>query len=136
LLVQHWGGFIGQWDTRQWEQGERQVPHGASAEVAARIREPQFRTDPYARMKGITPGFIKRADVAWYASHHHTPDGTSAPYAYSYLFAYALDLPPGARTLTLPDNDKIRVMAVTVSDEGAMVRPAHPLYDTLERSAR
>jgi alpha-mannosidase len=136
LTVQHWGGFIGQWDTRQWEQGERQVPVGASAEVAARIREPQFRLDPYARMTGIRQGFIKRGDVAWYASHHHTPNGTSPPYAYSYLFAYAIDLPPGARTLTLPDNDKIRVMAVTVSDEGERVRPARPLYDTLERTAR
>jgi alpha-mannosidase len=136
LTVQHWGGFIGQWDTRRWEQGERQVPPGASAEVAARIKEPQFRLDPYARMTGITPGFIKRADVAWYASHHHAPDGTSPPYAYSYLFAYAIDLPTGARTLTLPDNDKIRLMAVTVSDEGARLRPARPLYDTLERSIR
>jgi alpha-mannosidase len=58
----------------------------------------------------------------------------SEPYAYSYLFAYPIDLPPGARTLTLPDNDKIRIMAVTVSDEGAQVRPAQPLYDTLERT--
>jgi len=127
LSVQHWGGFIGQWDNRRWEQGERQVPPGASAEVAARIKEPQFRLDPYARMTGITPGFIKRADVAWYASHHHTPAGTSPPYAYSYLFAYVIDLPPGARTLTLPDNDKIRILAATVSDEGDRLRPARPL---------
>jgi alpha-mannosidase len=133
LLVQHWGGFIGQWDNRQWEQGERQVPPGVSPEVAAKIKEPQFRLDPYARMIGITPGFIKRADVVWYASHHHTPAGTSPPYAYSYLFAHAIDLPPGARTLTLPDNDKIRILAVTVSDEGEGARPARPLYDTLER---
>ncbi|HEX8634210.1 MAG TPA: glycoside hydrolase family 38 C-terminal domain-containing protein [Pyrinomonadaceae bacterium] len=136
LTVQHWGGFIGQWDNRRWEQDERQVPPGASPEVAAKIREPQFRIDPYARMTGITPGFIKRADVAWYASHHHNAAGVSEPYAYSYLFAYALDLPPGARTLTLPDNDRIRIMAVTVSDEGQPVRPALPLYDTLERAAR
>jgi alpha-mannosidase len=137
LTVQRWGGFIGQWDNRRWEGGERQVPPGASAAVAARIREPQFRTDPYARMTGITPGFIKRADVAWYASHHHTAAGTSEPYRYSYLFAYAVDLPPGgARTLTLPDNDRIRIMAVTVSDEDRGVSPARPLYDTLERTVR
>jgi alpha-mannosidase len=135
LLVQHWGGFIGQWDNRRWEQGERQIPPGASPEVVAKIREPRFRTDPYARMTGITPGFIKRADVAWYASHHHTSTGASPPYAYSYLFAYAIDLPPGARTLTLPDNDKIRILAVTASDEGERVHPARPLYDTLERTA-
>jgi alpha-mannosidase len=47
-----------------------------------------------------------------------------------------IELPEGARTLTLPDNDKIRVMAVTLSDEGGQVRPARPLYDTLERTAR
>ena len=82
---------------------------------------------------GLTPGFIKRAPLAWYASHHHTSDGSPEPYAYSYLFAYTVDLPAGARTLTLPDNPRIRVLAITVSDEGAPVRPAAPLYDTLER---
>jgi alpha-mannosidase len=135
LTVQHWGGFVGQWDTRQWEAGERQIPPGASPEVAAKIKEPQFRADPYARMTGIRQGFIKRADLAWYASHHHTATGASPPYAYSYLFAYEINLPPGARTLTLPDNARIRILAVTVSDEGAGARPVHPLYDTLERTA-
>jgi alpha-mannosidase len=86
-------------------------------------------------MQGITPGFIKRAPLAWYASHRHRADGTSEPYAYSYLFAYAVELPPGAKTLTLPDDEKIRVLAVTLSDEGVQVRPARPLYDTLERDA-
>jgi alpha-mannosidase len=86
-------------------------------------------------MTGIRPGFIKRADVAWYASHHHTSTGASMPYAYSYLFAYEINLPPGARTLKLPDNARIRILAVTVSDEGVGVRPARPLYDTLERTA-
>ena len=87
-------------------------------------------------MVGLTPGFIKRAPLAWYASHHHRADGASEPYAYSYLFAYSVDLPAGAKTLTLPDDDQLRVMAVTVSDEGARVLPARPLYDTLERDAR
>jgi alpha-mannosidase len=35
--------------------------------------------------------------------------------------------------VTLPDNDKIRILAITVSDESNEVRPAQPLYDTLER---
>jgi alpha-mannosidase len=135
LNVQDWGGFIGQWDTRQWRAGERQVPPGASAETAARIREPQYRQDPYAEMVGIRPGFIKPAPVAWFASHRHDAQGASEAYAYSYLFAYTLDIPVGAKTLTLPSDEKIRVMAVTVSDEGSRVRPAQPLFDALERVA-
>ncbi len=135
LNVQDWGGFIGQWDARRWRAGERRVPPGASAEVAARIREPQFRQDPYAEMVGIRPGFIKPAPLAWFASHRHDATGASEAYAYSYLFAYALDIPPGAKTLTLTVDEKIRVMAVTVSDEGGRVRPAQALFDMLEQVA-
>jgi len=40
----------------------------------------------------------------------------------------------GARTLTLPNNDKIKVLAVSVADEGPLVKPAQPLYDTLGRT--
>ncbi len=134
VTVQDWGGFVGQWDARQWRAGERQVPPGASPETAARIRSPQFRHDPYAEMTGIRPGFIKPAPLAWFASHHHRPDGLSEAYAYSYLFAYALDIPAGAKTLTLPDDGMVRVLAVTVSDESDAVRPARPLFDWTERA--
>ena len=112
--------------------GERQVPPGASPETAARIRSPQYRHDPYAEMTGIRPGFIKPAPLAWFASHHHRADGLSEAYAYSYLYAYALDIPAGAKTLTLPDDGRVRVLAVTVSDESDAVRPAQPLFDWLE----
>ena len=133
LNIQHWGGFVGQWDNRRWKPGPWKFPPNANKDAVARLRG---RVDPYDEMVGITPGFIKRAPLAWYASHHHRADGASEPYAYSYLFAYAVELPPGARTLTLPDNGNLRVMAVTVSDEGREVRPARPLYDTLERAGR
>lgn len=133
LNVQDWGGFVGQWDARQWRAGERQVPPGASPETAARIRSPYYRNDPYAEMTGIKPGFIKPAPLAWFASHQHRADGLSEAYAYSYLFAYALDIPAGAKTLTLPGDDKVRILAVTVSDEDDAVRPAQPLFDWLER---
>jgi alpha-mannosidase len=82
---------------------------------------------------GLTSGFIKRAPVAWFASHHHNADGTNAPYSYSYLYAYAIDLPAGAKTLTLPENGAIHILAITVADEAPSVWPARPLYDTLER---
>jgi len=92
--------------------------------------------DPYAEMIGIAPGFIKRTPVAWFASHRHSADGANEPYAYSYLFAYSLDVPAGAKTLVLPNNERIRILAITVANESGDVRPAQPLYDTLERNER
>jgi alpha-mannosidase len=87
-------------------------------------------------LDGITPGFIKRAPVAWYASHHHTAEGANVPYEYSYLFAYVFDVPAGAKTFTLPGNDRIRILAATVANESPDVTAAQPLYDTLVRSPR
>jgi alpha-mannosidase len=124
--IQDWGGFIGQWDDRIWQSKEVPVPPRAGAPAGT-------RTDPYGEMTGLKPGFIKRAQVAWFASHRHTADGANEPYAYSYLFAYPLDVPAGATTLTLPDNQKIRILAISVAQEGAAAKPAQPLYDTLER---
>jgi alpha-mannosidase len=84
----------------------------------------------------ITPGFIKRADIGWFASHRHGTDGANEPYAYSYLFAYPINLASGAKTLTLPSNEKIRILAITVANEPIGVDPAQPLYDTLSAPAQ
>jgi alpha-mannosidase len=112
LNVENWGGFIGQWDDRQWTSKDTSQ-------------------DDYGRMTGIRPGFIKRADLVWYCSHHHNAAGENVPYGYSYLFAYPIELPAGTKTITLPDNDKIRIMAISVADENAPVKPVQPLYDVL-----
>ena len=90
-----------------------------------------MRTDSYAEMVGLTPGYIKPAPVAWFASHRHASDGANEAYAYSYLFAYEIDAPSNARTLTLPNNDKIRILAVSVADEGPVVHAAQVLTDAL-----
>jgi alpha-mannosidase len=127
LNVQDWGGFVGQWDNRVWRSEEEPgtVPSGSS----------RTRTDrTYAEMLGIRPGYIKRADIAWFCSHRHSAEGANEAYSYSYLFGYRIDLPVGARTLTLPNNDKIRVLAVSVAHSDSEIHPAHPLYDTLDRS--
>ena len=112
LNIQNWGGFVGQWDDRQWSSKDTS-------------------NDDYGEMTGIKPGYIKRADLAWYCSHHHNAAGENVPYAYSYLFAYSIDLPAGVKTIKLPDNDKVRVMAISVADENAEVKPVQPLYDVL-----
>jgi alpha-mannosidase len=115
LNIESWGGFIGQWDDRQWSS--KDTSH-----------------DDYGQMTGLKPAYIKRADLAWYCSHHHNAIGENVPYSYSYLFAYPIDLPPGAKTLTLPRNEKIRILAISVANENATLKPAQPLYDTLPAS--
>ena len=138
MAIHSWGGFIGQWDDRQWKQTEvklqpRTPPPDIPPDIAAHLQRPRTRRDVYGEMVGITPGFIKRAPVAWFSSHRHTADGTNEAYAYSYLFAYTIDLPPNARTVTLPQNEYVRILAITGSNERTAVKPAQPLYDTLER---
>ncbi len=134
LTIQDWGGFIGQWDDRKGTIHEEPIPPRPGAPAQPAGTPPRMRT-VWEFTGTITPGFIKRSAVAWFSSHRHTAEGANEPYAYSYLFAYPIDLPANARTLTLPDNDKIRIMAITVADEAGQVRPAQPLYDTLENTA-
>ena len=139
VTIQDWSGFIGQWDNRQWRASTVQLkprtpPPDIPPDIAALLQRSRTKFDPYGEVAGITPGFIKRAPVAWFASHRHTPDGKNEAYAYSYLFAYTLDVPANAGTLTLPNNDNVRIMAITGSNERASIKPAQPLYDTLERN--
>jgi len=119
LVIQDWGGFIGQWDDRLWRIAGSQGPGG------------RWRDDALQDFAGIAPGFIKRAPVAWYSSHRHSAEGGNEPYSYAYLFAYCVDLPAGSTSFTLPDNDSIRILAATASDEPTEVEPAQPLYDVL-----
>ena len=112
LTIQDWGGFIGQWDNRQWSSTD--TSH-----------------DDYGEMTGLKRGYIQRADLAWYCDHHHNAAGANVAYRHSYLFAYAIDLPPGAKTLRLPVNDKIRIRAVSVAEENPTAKPVQPLYDVL-----
>jgi len=130
LAVPEWTGFIGQWDDRTWKREEQEIPQrpGAPPLPPGTVRT---RVNEYAEMLGLKPGFIKRADVAWFASHRHDSGAADEPYAYSYLFGYSIDLPADARTLTLPENDRIRVLAITVASESDRVQPVQPLYDDL-----
>jgi len=77
---------------------------------------------------GLTPGFIKPAPVAWFASHRHASDGTNEAYAYAYLFAYAIDIPAGATTVTLPMSDRVKILAATVAEEPATVKAVNALF--------
>lgn len=113
-----WSGYVGQWDRREYP-GDVTDP-----------RYPWGRSD----MIGLTPGFVKGDEIAWYASHHHDgggDGGADAIYQYCYLFRKAIDLPTGAKSITLPDDPRIKIFAATVAKVGATAHPARELFDTL-----
>lgn len=145
LTIQDWTGFIGQWDTREWKPAPATTMVNKK-EVAIRkdwatSANPKWDLDsrgtPYVSPKfpddyiGLKPGFIKPATLAWYVSHYHTPEGLNQPYAYSYLFGYSIDLPKDAKTVTLPNNPNIRILAMSVAITTPDTTPVQPLYDTL-----
>jgi len=105
LGIQGWNGFIGQ--------------HYARVIVPDSTRY---------KMLSVEEPFCKTDNIAWFASHYHTPKGDT-PYQYCYIYKYCLDLPAGAHTLTLPDNPSIKIMAMTAATTGEEVVPLQKLYD-------
>jgi alpha-mannosidase len=138
FLVHEWEGAIGQWDSRLKEPGalrEPFVPSRANGtptteEVRAGMLipwDPQtFAVNP-ADIDKIRRGFVTRDELAWLGTHRHGPDGNQT-YIMSYLFVYVVDLPPGVRQITLPQNDRIRILAATAARGPSPIRTTRPLY--------
>ncbi|MGO4213147.1 glycoside hydrolase family 38 C-terminal domain-containing protein, partial [Terriglobus sp. YAF25] len=141
LKIQDWTGYIGQWDTRLWkEQPGRDWAISANhaawppADLQQREARPPAPRYPDDYI-GLKPGFLKTAGLAWYASHIHTPQGLNQPYQYSYLFAYPIDLAEGAKTITLPNNDKIRILAISTAQESEKLTVATSLLEAPKPAA-
>ena len=142
LKIQDWTGFVGQWDTRLWKNDHERdwaisANHAAWPPADLQQREQRPASPRYPDdYVGLQPGYIKPAALAWYVSHQHTIEGLNQPYQYSYLFAYPIEIAKeGAKTLKLPNNEKIRILAISVADENPELTPAQPLYDDLNRAA-
>lgn len=84
----------------------------------------------------INGPYTKRDDIAWYASHKHIAyPSKNDSYQYCYIYKYEIDLPEGAKTITLPDNKKIKIFAMTVANvENEEVRTLQPLYDDFKEN--
>ena len=75
-------------------------------------------------------GHIKRAPLAWNATHTHGKHG-DIPGKQFYLFRHSIDL-DGARALTMPEDENIVVFALTAGFDASTFYPGGPLYDALE----
>ena len=59
---------------------------------------------------GHTEAFVKDAEYAFVGTHRHNArSNQDLPYEFTYLFNIALDLPAGARSITLPSNKKVMI---------------------------
>ena len=89
LAVHDWAEPLAQWDSRL---------------VAGRLVH-----DPAA----IAPAYEKVQPLAWVGTHRHGPGGFNEAYAVTNVYRYRIPLPPGARTVTLPDDAAVVVFAAT-----------------------
>ena len=95
LNIAGWCGFIGQHYDRQ------------------------FDLDGYT-VVGMNEPFLKHDNIAWFASHTHFGYPTrNEPYHYSYIFKYEIDAPSGTTSITLPENNKIKIFAISVAKKNS-----------------
>jgi alpha-mannosidase len=121
LGIQNWTGFIGQWDNRVFNEEFGEVNYNG-----------------HFTLKSITPGFIKRDTIAWFGKHRHNKTGNE-PYLFTYMFKYAIDVPVGAKTIILPDNEMIKIFAMTAANnQNDTTKAACLLYEssTIPKSIR
>ncbi len=112
LKVQGWTGYVGQFYNREFAKDGVTVT-------------------------AIDSPFSKQDNIAWFASHRHQAyPSKNLAYDYSYLYKYEIDLPSGTdNSIVLPDNDRIKVLAITVAKGAADdVKPLQPLYDDFKDS--
>ena len=112
LSIQNWTGYIGQHYNRRFAQDGLTVT-------------------------GISDAYVKTDNIAWFASHcHQGYPGKNQSYQYCYLYKYELNVPKGAKSIVLPDNSRIKIMAITATKGGnEKANPLQPLYDDFKTDA-
>jgi alpha-mannosidase len=100
LGIQYYSGFIGNWYFPVFDRP-----------MKGSLTPKEIELIKYA------PAFLKNDNIAWIGTHRHNIIGINEAYTYCYLYKYAIDLPKETKTLVLPDNNKIRIMAITLSKD-------------------
>ena len=136
LVVGEWEGPVGRWftplvDTRLFREVVVPPMRGQSWTQEAIQADLVVGVDPATGVvqgiDQIRPAYLKRDEIAWVGTHRHSPSGNQ-PYIPSYLFAYAIDLPAGTTALELPDDQRLRILAITAARRPIWIRPAGALY--------
>jgi alpha-mannosidase len=109
LPVQSWTGRVGEFYNRILSRDENSV---------VEMESPFSKTD----------------NIAWFASHvHNAYPSHNQAYQYGYLYKYEISIPDGAKTITLPDNKRIKVLALSVGKSNSEnVISLQPLYDNFK----
>jgi alpha-mannosidase len=109
--VQHGHGYIGQFYNRKL-------------------------TPDQITVTAIENPYMKKDNIAWFASHRHLSyPSINDAYQYSYIYKYEINIPQGAKTITLPNNQRIRVFAITaIKGTNGEVKALQPLFDDFQDS--
>lgn len=119
IPVEVWSGYYGQWERRLWEG------------VRATDTNYDLNNVDYA---GLAPAYVRKDNIAYFTTHRHLRTGDNEAYAYAYIYKYKIDLPQDAKEITLPPNDRFKVLAATAAyNENDATVPAQPLFDPLTR---
>ncbi len=111
LGIQSWTDYVGQWYNRVFNEDFGEVNY-----------------EGHFTLKSIESSYIKRDTIAWFGKHRHSKTGND-PYRFTYMFKYVLDIPVGAKTIILPNNNKIKIFALTIADnQNDSTKPASSLY--------
>jgi len=111
LAVAKWFGFTGQHYDRQFD---------LDGHTVLSVKEP----------------FLKHDNIAWFASHYHFGyPSQNVPYTYSYIFKYEINVAKNTGEITLPDNDKIKIFAITAANHNADdIQVLQPLSDDFKEN--
>jgi len=118
IPVEYWSGFLGQWDRRNWEN----------------VSAAEMNFGPNIVFTGLTPGYVKKENAAYFTTHRHSRNGENEAYIYAYMFKYKIDIPQGASEIILPKNDKVKILAISAAEnENDNAVPAQSLFDEVAR---
>jgi len=110
LNIQQWTGYVGQHYNRILSRDRNSVVD---------MEKPYTKTD----------------NIAWFASHcHNEYPMKNEAYQYCYLYKYEIQIPVGAKSITLPKENNIKVLGMTVATHAENVKPLQPLYDNLNEN--
>ncbi len=113
--------------------GDKQAVFGiGDKEVKTRIQSAEERIGAWDMYSLGETGYIKTDTLAWSATHQHSEKGDEYG-RQLYFFKYSFDVPTGADMLTLPDDDKIVVLAVTATEGEMSAEFTDAPFDRLEK---